>query len=210
MKKILITLIISIFSFFNCFGDRTKPYVVQDITDEGARVIFDSDAGDNNDQDGFIYGITGLSGRHYPALEVIHCPDYVYTTVAGSQRRIPAFRPITQTDNIRESQRIQIDNTSVVHIQMLKIIELEQENELLKKKIKDMKVAESVFQFVQIQAVNGSSFNQYLFGQMYIQGEFPVMTNISYGLYWIKVSATNGYLPAMTFLRTNTLRLDNL
>lgn len=90
--------------------DNSKPqqtlmFTVLDVTDEGAHVRFDGLNGEDG-EDAFISGINVLSDKHYAGIWAIKVAPITYTTVAGSKRRIPAYRKATDDELIAYAKEI--------------------------------------------------------------------------------------------------------
>ena len=68
-------------------------YKMEDVTDEGSRISpLQGSAHQDHDNDIFVVGLQGYSGRKYSRILMIRAVgDYTYKTVTGASRKIPKW-----------------------------------------------------------------------------------------------------------------------
>ena len=87
-------------------------YKIEDVTSEGCRVIPDTDRDrrSDRDEDIFIDGLKGLSGRTYHGpLTLLPDGEYKYKTISSGSRTIPRYKLIPKDEVERLRQKLAAD-----------------------------------------------------------------------------------------------------
>lgn len=226
MKKIIVTLLslyimngwvnAQISKLVDFDGSGRNGYIISSFTAKevmGNGVHCIVDGGD----DIFIQNVDAYSDRHYGKTYVWQVGSYEYTTVLGSQRRIPKVKLFSDEDkqkydafvkkrksdfiekaNELEKRQQEIENNRI-NEERKKQLEIENQRQ----EAENMKHYEKVVKLLQNrkeQATNGLPTFQYQLGVSYITGA-DGETNKSLGRYWLIRSAIQGNEDAEKYLK---------
>lgn len=199
--KILIHFLVICLSVCICRGQNETTsisittihsYTVLDVTSFGARIRVGSDA--YRGEEYFVHGLTGVysDGYYGSAIFAVQTNAYVYTTVQGATRKIPALHALSEKEYsamCMEDHCIKLTKAS---------IRAEELRNAQEAKIREQN--EKAFAAYKRGATNDSVGSQFELGKMYVNGTYPAEKNRELGLYWIRMAETNGSTAAKSYL----------